>query len=107
MKREIVIADDGRPTLVIRPKDPAFALAIAKAALANPTETRILDELPGAQQYTMMGFMGRNRKTGKFCIVDALCGYVAELEPGDSFVTTDGTVPQPGDTFTPEMATVR
>lgn len=107
MKREIVIADDGRPTLVIRPKDPRLALAIAKVALANPTETRILDELPSAQQYTMVGYMGRNRKTGRFCIVNALCAYVGELEPGDSFVTTDGAVPEVGDTFTPETAVGR
>ncbi len=102
VKREIVIADDGRPMRVVRPRDPALALAIAKVAVAHPTETRIFDELPAQQPYTMLGFLGRSKKEPrKFCIVDALGGYVGELQPGDSFVTTDGTDPRPGDSFTP------
>lgn len=102
VKREVVIADDGRPMRVIRPKDPSLALAIAKSALANPTEQRIFDELPEQQPYTVLGFLGRRKKSESgFCVVDADGRFVCELKPGDSFVTVDGADPQPGDSFTP------
>ena len=79
---------DGLPLMVIRPKDPAMALRIAKIAFEKQ-DMDLLDRLPnevGADSYTFLGYAARDKR-GRSAIVTKEGVWVGELEPGDSFVT--------------------
>lgn len=88
--REFVTDEHGQRMQVIRPKDPKLAVEMALQAHAK-NDTALFERLPalvedaaGEPQY--MGLLAR-RENGTHCIVDDDGKFVAELAPGDSFVT--------------------
>ncbi len=82
--------DTGEVFQVVRPKDPALAVELAEKAAAN-NDSALFDRLPSivedaTGEYTFMGYLAR-RASGQLCIVDAAGKFLAEVSPGDSFVT--------------------
>jgi hypothetical protein len=101
--REFVRDEQGRPLQVVRPKDPKLALDLGLRAVKN-NKSALLDRVPGivedaAGNYTFMGLLAK-RASGSPCIVDYKGRFVAELAPGDSFVSglTGDDVVRPKDT---------
>lgn len=91
MKREFVRAEGGQILMVVRPKDPERALAIAAKAL-EMQNAPLFQALPGIVQdaagaYTFIGYLAKRIHNGSLCIVDQHNSFVGELVPGDSFVT--------------------
>lgn len=101
--REFVRDEQGRPLQVIRPKDPKLALDLGLRAVET-NDGNLLDRVPGIVEdasgnYTYMGLLAK-RASGSPCIVDDKGRFVAELAPGDSFVSglTGDDVVRPKDT---------
>jgi hypothetical protein len=88
MKREFVRAEDGQILMVVRPKDPERALAIAAKALEmqDVPAFQAIPQDPGGA-YTFQGYLAKRIHNGSLCIVDQHNSFVGELVPGDSFVT--------------------
>jgi hypothetical protein len=81
-RRVLVSRDDGRPLLVVRPSDPAAALAVAERALRTQ-ETALLESLPEtAGDYTVQGWLGKHG-----AILDRHGDVIGNCKAGDSFIT--------------------
>jgi len=88
--REFVTDEHGQRMQVIRPKNPKLAVELALKA-QETQDTELLDRIPGivedaAGEYQFMGYLAR-RQSGSPCIVDGNGKFLAEVAPGDSFVT--------------------
>lgn len=86
MTFEIVKDEHGLWMQVIRPDNPARALALAKQSVALQ-QSDLFDAVPLAAGclYTYLGYFGKQGK--QFRVVDAEGAVLGELEKGDSFVT--------------------
>lgn len=90
MKREIVRSPDGtQPLAVVRPRTPelqARAIALAKEA-AEKQDQALFQKIPSMiADYTFMGLLGRDRRSGKFSVVDGAGKWLGDLQAGDSFL---------------------
>lgn len=91
MKRTRVLSEEGKPLMVLRPKDPLqreVALASARALVGKEgaeAAQAFQDILQG--EYQFLGYLAKDVRTGRPSIVDDKDAYVGELEPGDSFAT--------------------
>jgi hypothetical protein len=80
---KIAIAEDGLPLSVIRPANPALAIAIAKVAVAKQ-DGALFQRLPvEVSDYTFVGWLSADKR----CIVDENGKRIGDLQAGDSFVT--------------------
>lgn len=78
------VADDGKPLIVIRPKNPALAIQIANLAVKN-NDSDLFESLPAkVEDYTVIGFLAQG---GKGAVIDIDGKVVGSVKPGDSFVT--------------------
>ncbi len=87
--QEIAVSrDDGRPLAVIRPKNPALAIQIARVAI-DQNDKELWDCLPAkAGEYTFIGWLPFPREgVPEGYVVDDEGLIVDEMQPGDSFVT--------------------
>jgi hypothetical protein len=84
-----IVQVDGKPMLVLRPKDPRLALSLAEIAVQKQSQ-QLLDELPeivsnASGDYTFMGYLAKDRK--QIWIADENGKRLGDVVAGDSFVT--------------------
>jgi hypothetical protein len=75
-------APDGLPLMVVRPDDPAKALAVAAECARTNDNARLANMLEECGPYKFVGYA--THSTG---IVDTKGREVDRLAPGDSFIT--------------------
>lgn len=93
-KLDILRVEDGYPLAVMRPADPARAVARVKEAAEkhDPALMRLAFE---EQPHTFVGWLARD-SAGLGKVVDHDGEVLGELQPGDSFVGDPrGPVPTP------------
>ncbi len=67
---------------MIRPKDPALALKLARTAL-DENDGKLFDSMIEANDYTFVGWL----EQGGERIIDKQGKEIDKLQPGDSFIT--------------------
>ena len=86
MKHQFLIKDGGK-LAVLRPKDPALALQLARAALEiedDAAREKAFQEVLNAQPYSFVGLMSTAGKPEKK-LLDEDGWAIGSLRPGDSF----------------------
>ncbi len=79
-----VLKRDSTVLAVLRPKDPALALKLAKAALGRKDGEAAMQEILAAQEYT---FVGLPSEDGKTLLDPSTYEPIGDIEMGDSFVS--------------------
>lgn len=83
---EIAKSPTGEDLLVVRPKNPALALAIARVAV-DKNDADLFQRLPSeVGEYTFVGYLAYGKGGTPFAINEN--GAILDrIEPGDSFIT--------------------
>jgi hypothetical protein len=82
-KPQKIVFRNGKPVIVIRPKDPSIALQVAHLSVKTQ-DTELFAKMPELQDYTVIGYLSHHRDG---YAVDEKGNIVCRLQPGDSFCT--------------------
>ena len=79
---------EGKPLAVIRPQNPAFAIALAEIALKKQDTTLFANLPEEIGHYTFVGWVATYKANVlQGYIIDKDGWIIDKLQPGDSFVT--------------------
>lgn len=80
-----IVEAEGEKMVVIRPREPNVALALAKTALAQQDKD-LLDQIPTAGTYQWVGYFAKPKRRREAFVVDGKGEIIDALLPGDSIV---------------------